>query len=153
MIPQTEMPAALPSPPPVPPPSVPRRFLDLLAAGDFAALEALFAPDVWLRGLLVREVHESSTAAGAAAAFRDWVGSPHGARMLDGEHETSAGRERLRYRFLVRPKWAPEQWHVIEQTGYCRVKEGRISRLDVACTGYFPAADDLVAAAGVDGPG
>lgn len=114
----------------------------LLAAlrdGDFAALETLLAPDVWLRNLLVKQLHESTTAADAVEAFRSWVASPHGAVMLDSEHRPLANRELLRYRFLVRPVWAPDRWHVLEQTGYCRVKDGRISRLDLACTGYFPA--------------
>jgi hypothetical protein len=135
------------APPPPPLPSVqpvPARFLELLGEGDFAALAELFTEDVWLRALLVREVHEETTAAGAAEAFRDWVGSPHGARLLEAEHHTVAGRERLRYRFLVRPTWAPDAWHVLEQTGFCRVKDGRISRFDLACTGYFPAGDELL---------
>ena len=134
-----------PTPSPMPPPQpVPARFLDLLGRGDFDAVGELLAPDVWLRALLVREVHESNTAAGAVAALRDWVGSPHGARILDAEHQPVTGREWLRYRFLVRPTWAPEAWHVIEQTGFCRVKDGRISRLDLVCTGYFPATGALL---------
>lgn len=132
--------------PSAPPPAedVSARFLDLLARGDFAAVGELLTPNVWVRALLVREVHESNTAAAAVEALRDWVGSPHGARILDAEHRPMAGRERLRYRFLVRPKWAPETWHVLEQTGYCRVKDGRISRLDLVCTGYYPADDELL---------
>jgi len=108
---------------------------------DFAAVEELLAPDVWLRGLLVRTVHESRTAAGAVEALRSWVGSPIGAVMLESEHRPLGNRELLRYRFLVRPHWAPDRWHAVEQTGYCRAADGRITRIDLACTGYFPAEE------------
>ena len=130
---------AAPPPPALGPGGVPKALLAALRDGDFEALETLLAPDVWLRNLLVKQLHESTTAADAVEAFRSWVGSPHGAVMLDCEHRSLANRELLRYRFLVRPVWAPDDWHVLEQTGYCRVKDGRISRLDLACTGYFPA--------------
>ncbi len=66
--------------------------------------------------------------------------------MLTSEHSTMASREYLRYRFLVLPPWAPEEWHVIEQAGFCRVKECQISRLDIVCTGFHPAREEPVAA-------
>lgn len=59
------------------------------------------------------------------------------------EHHTMAGREFVRYRFMLRPGWAPERWHVIEQAGYCRVHDGVITRMDLACTGYFPIEDEV----------
>jgi hypothetical protein len=30
---------------------------------------------------------------------------------------------------------------VIEQTGFCRVKDGRISRIDLVCTGFHPLTE------------
>ncbi len=113
-------------------------FLAALSAGDFEALERLLAPDVWMRNLLVRSVAESHGARQAVEAFRSWIGGPHGSRMIDSDHHPMAGREFLRYRFLVRPEWSPERWHVIEQAGFCRVRDGRITRLDLACSGYYP---------------
>jgi hypothetical protein len=47
----------------------------------------------------------------------------------------------VRYRVAERPAWVPEQWHVIAQTGYLRVRDGRISRLDLVCTGYHPVVE------------
>lgn len=123
-------------------PEVPRRFLEALRHGRFDELGTLFAPDMWLRNLLTRTVHESNTVVAAVEAFRGWVGTPHGRRMLQAEHHPMAGREFIRYRFLLRPAWAPERWHVIEQSGYCRVQDGVISRMDLACTGYFPVEAD-----------
>lgn len=126
--------------------TVPLAFLARLRDGDFEAIEELLAPDVWLRSLLVRKVHESNTAAEAVAALRSWVGSPHGAEVIETDHHPMAGREFIRYRVLVRPTWAPDRVHVLEQVGYCRVKEGLITRLDLVCTGYH-AVDEPPAAA------
>ncbi|HVS14554.1 MAG TPA: NAD(P)/FAD-dependent oxidoreductase [Thermoanaerobaculia bacterium] len=113
-------------------------FLDALHRRDFDALERLLAPDVWMRALLPKKVREEHDAAGAAAAYRLWYGGAGECRMLDAEHHTMAGREYVRYRFVVRPDFAPEQWHLVEQAGFCRVKDGRISRLDLVCTGFHP---------------
>ena len=110
-------------------------------ADDFDALEDCLAPDVWFRALQPRQLHESTTARAAADAFRSWFGGDSRAEILETDHHTVGGREYLRYRFLVHPYWAPEQPHVIEQTGFCRIKDGRISRLDIVCTGFFPIAD------------
>jgi hypothetical protein len=112
--------------------------LRCLDAGDFDGLERLLAPTVWLRAVLVRRVHETSTARGAVDALRAWTATPHGRLLVDAGHHRMAGREFVRYRFLLRPPWAPEEWRVMEQCGYLRVCEGRISRLDLACSGYHP---------------
>lgn len=146
-------PAAAPTAPSPEPAAVVEHFLDLLRDGDFDALEALFTEDAWIRALLVKTVHESTDAAGAAAGLRQWVGSPHGRKMLDRGRHGLAGRQFLRYRFLVRPFFAPEQWHVVEQSGYCRVVDGRIRRMDLACTGYFPADPEEVRRAGLEPDG
>lgn len=115
------------------------RFLEVLGRVDFEELERCLTRDVWFRALLPRRIHESNTARDAAAAYRSWFEGAGGSRLLESDHHTMAGREYLRYRFLFRPDWAPDRWHVSEQTGFCRVKDGLISRLDVVCTGVFPA--------------
>jgi 2-polyprenyl-6-methoxyphenol hydroxylase-like FAD-dependent oxidoreductase len=154
--------------PPAPRPSdeVAVAFIQALARRDWAAIERLLAPEVWMRALLPSRVHEEKTAAGALAIFRKWFDAPT-TRLLEAEHHTLAGREHLCYRFLVR-RDHPETpgrkiaggkagdggqpstssggagdlspWHLVEQTGFCRVKDGRISRLDLACTGFHPIA-------------
>ena len=119
-----------------------RRFLGALARYDFDELEACLAPNVWFRALLPKSVHESGNAWEAADAYRSWYGSASRFELLAAEQYTMAGREYLRYRFRVLPPWAPREWHVIEQAGFCRVKEGRISRLDIVCTGFHLLAEE-----------
>jgi hypothetical protein len=115
-------------------------FLGALARKDFAAVERLLAPDVWMRALLPKRMREETTAAGAAALYRHWYGEAVESRFVEAEHHAleGIGRVYLRYRFAVRPDFAPDRWHLVEQAGFCRVKDGRISRIDVVCTGYHP---------------
>ena len=115
-------------------------FLDALRRRDFAALERLLAPNVWMRALLPSKMREEHDAAGAVAAYRQWYGGAGAGecRMVDAEHHVMAGRDYVRYRFLLRPDFAPDRWHLIEQAGFVRVKDGRISRIDVVCTGFHP---------------
>ena len=115
-------------------------FLDALRRRDWSALETLLAPDVWMRALLPKRVLEENTAIGVAAAYRRWYGGNGECQLLQAEHQTMVGREYLRYRFLLRPDFAPEQWHVVEQTGFCKIQDGRITRLDLVCTGFHPVA-------------
>jgi flavin-dependent dehydrogenase len=112
-------------------------FLDALRRRDWTALEQLLTPDVWMRALLPKRVLEENTAIGAVANYRRWYGGVD-SQMLQAEHQTMIGRDYLRYRFLVRPEFAPAQWHVVEQTGFVRVRDGRITRIDMVCTGFHP---------------
>lgn len=118
-----------------------RRFLDALARRDFDELEALLAPDVWFRALLPRSIHETRSAGEAIAALRDWYGGASEFEPLTADRYRMANREHLRYRFRLLPAWAPEEWHEIEQAGFCRVRDGRISRLDVVCSGFHATGE------------
>jgi flavin-dependent dehydrogenase len=114
-------------------------FIEALARRDWTAMERMLTPEVWMRALLPKRLHEETTAAGTLAMFRTWFGAPD-SRLLEAEHHTLAGREHLCWRFLVRRDHAETPWHLVEQTGFCKVKDGRISRLDLVCTGFHPIA-------------
>lgn len=120
------------------PATVARTFLDTLARRDFVALSDLFTEDVWFRILLPRQTVEAHTAARTVAALYQWYGTAVGFEVQQLDHHTMAGREFVAYRFRLRPEWAPGQWHVIEQSGYVRIRDGRIARLDLVCTGFHP---------------
>ena len=127
---------------PLAPASVARIFLDTLAGRDFVALRDLFADDVWFRILLPRHTVEEHTADGTVAALYRWYGTANELEVHDLDHHTMAGREFVSYRFRLRPEWAPEHWHLIEQSGYVRIRDGRITRLDLVCTGFHPVDPD-----------
>jgi hypothetical protein len=114
------------------------RFLEALVQRDEASLLALLDPDVWLRAMLVREVVEERDAVATLARFHGWFGSAVACEVLHAATTPIASRHHVTYRFLLRPAWAPDVWHLIEQSGYLRVRDGRISRLDLVCTGFHP---------------
>jgi hypothetical protein len=118
-----------------------RRFVDALATWDPPALHALLDPEVWFRAMLVREVVERHDATATVALLDDWFGSAVQRELVGAGSEQLSTREHLTYRFLLRPQWAPDVWHEIEQTGYARIRDGRIRRLDLVCTGFAPRPD------------
>ncbi|MFA9432183.1 hypothetical protein [Egicoccus sp. AB-alg2] len=117
-----------------------RQFVDALVAWDGTAVRELLSDEVWLRALLVREFVEHHDAAAALSVLHGWYGSAHETQLLHADVATVGTRQRLTYRVRLRPAWAPQTWHVIEQTGYVRVVDGLIGRLDLACTGFQPEA-------------
>ena len=122
--------------------AVARRLMDAIVTRDFDGLSAILAADVWMRALLPREIVETHSAADTTEIFRGWL-APHDAlEVRSTEQHTVEGREFFAYNLLLRPDWAPDVWHVLEQSGYCRVVNDRVSRIDLVCTGYFPTDAD-----------
>jgi hypothetical protein len=112
--------------------------LEAVATRDHRGLRALLHDDVWVRAMLVRETVERFDAEGAVELFDGWFGQAAELQVLHTDWRPIAPREHLVYRFRLRPAWAPEVWHVIEQSGYLRAHEGRVRRLDLVCTGFVP---------------
>jgi hypothetical protein len=115
-------------------------FVGCLSRFDFEGMRSLLADDVWFRILLPKRMLEATCATEVVDAFMGWFAEAEEIRFLDGERHSMAGREHLCYRYLLRPDWHAEAWYTVEQAGYCRVREGRISRLDLVCTGFHPAS-------------
>jgi hypothetical protein len=114
--------------------------LHAIVEHDVPALRRLLAPDVWFRALVVRELVEHHEVAPVLDAFDGWFGQAAEVQVCLAETASAGSRELLRYRLRLRPAWAPDVWHVIEQTGYARVADGRVRRLDLLCTGFVPEA-------------
>ena len=119
--------------------SVTQRLLDAIVTRDFDAMSAVLAPDVRMRALLPHSIVETDTAAAAVDTFREWFGTHKSYEAVTAVQHTIGAREFLSYNLHVRPDWAPDQWHTVEQSGYCRIADDRVTRLDLVCTGYFPA--------------
>lgn len=121
--------------------AVAEQFLAAVVSRDHGALRALLADDVWLRGMVVREVIERHDADGALEVFQGWFGGAIDVEVVDVSAEPVATRVRVAYRLRLRPDWAPDVWHLIEQTGYLRVHDSTIRRIDLVCTGFAPEVD------------
>ena len=103
--------------------AVARRLLNAIVTRDFDGLCAILAADVWMRALLPREFVETHSAAAATDVVRSWFAPHEALEVVSTEHHTVEGREFLAYNLLVRPDWAPDVWHAVEQSGYCRVAD------------------------------
>lgn len=112
--------------------------LDAIVQRDRFALTAILAPDVWLRAMVVRDVIERHGAGAAIEVFDGWFGHAHELQVLWTASYPVATREHVSYRLRLRPDWAPDTWHLIEQSGYVRVLDGRVRRIDLGCTGFVP---------------
>lgn len=120
------------------PTSVTHRFLGALARRAFPEVADTLAPNVWMRAMLVREIREAHDVAATIALLEEWFAAAESFEIRELEHATVEGRQRLRWQFVLRPAWAPGTPHRIEQVGYAAIHRGRISRLDVVCTGFHP---------------
>jgi hypothetical protein len=129
-------PPFLPTAPARPVSTIGQRLIEAVVAWDEPAVRALLADDLWFRALLVRDVVEHHDAAAAMEMFYGWYGSAYDTELVSLATEAVTTRERLTYRVRLRPAWEPGVWHLIEQTGYLRAVDGRISRLDLTCTGF-----------------
>lgn len=114
------------------------RFLEALTARDHGTLGDQLAPDVWLRALLPRHLDEHRGAADVADTFRGWYGTAVAFEPLSVSHDTVVGKERVAYRFLLRPDWAPDTWHVIEQVAFLSIRDDLVRKIDLVCTGFMP---------------
>lgn len=123
---------------PRPDAQVARAFLHAVVTRDERTLQGLLAVDVWTRAMVVRELLERHDAETTVALFDGWFGSAHDLQVVHAVTYPALTREAVTYRLRLRPAWAPDVWHAIEQTGYLRLQDGRIRRLDLVCTGFVP---------------
>jgi hypothetical protein len=113
-------------------------FLDAIEARDFQSFRALLADDVWCRAMLVRQVVELHSADETLRLFEDWYATPEELQLEARDHHPMMGRAFVRYRLRLRPQWAPDRWHRIEQAGYLTTASSQLSRIDLTCTGFYP---------------
>jgi hypothetical protein len=118
--------------------AVARRLLDAIVTRDFDLISVILAPDARMRALLPRDIVQTDSAEAAVERFRDWFGTHDSCAVIATEQHTVEEREFVSYTLRVRPDWAPDVFHIVEQSGYCRVADDRVTRLDLVCTGYFP---------------
>ncbi|MDX1385517.1 MAG: nuclear transport factor 2 family protein, partial [Thermoanaerobaculia bacterium] len=135
ILPVTERSSATPEPPSSPW-EVAESFLDRLRRREITSLGEILAADVWLRALLPGDTREERGAAAVVATFRGWFERAAEITLVHSQHHSLGTRELVGYRYRVRKQAGDSDLYLVEQTGYCRVKDGRIRRLDVVCTGY-----------------
>ena len=107
-----------------------------LTERDFARLAGTLAPDVRMRALIPPGPVELSGSELAAARFASWFGESEGLELI---HAGSAEvGDRLHVFYRLRVKRPGDPWKLIEQHLFCALDEGRITALDLLCSGFRP---------------
>jgi len=114
---------------------VTRRFLDAVAERDYTGMRACLANDARLRALVPTRLREDEGADAVVARFRFWWDDIEDFQLIEASADDVADRTHLRYRIGGRDEGVES---VMEQHAYAKVEEGRITALDLVCSGWRP---------------
>jgi hypothetical protein len=118
-------------------------FLEGLAAQDFARLGGALAAGACLRALVPSGLREWAGADAIARQFARWFGDTGNFELVEATVGEVGGRLHLHWRLRLRAERLGTGWFTVEQQAYADTgDDGRITRLDLLCTGYRPEADD-----------
>lgn len=115
--------------------SVATAFLSALARQDWAEVQSLLARGVSFRVLTPRALRAADDDAGMMDWLARWFGDADELTMLQSEVTTMHDRVSLSYRFRAHK----DRWYIIEQRGYADILNGKITSLNLVCSGFRPA--------------
>ncbi|MEO8286279.1 MAG: nuclear transport factor 2 family protein [Chloroflexota bacterium] len=115
-----------------------QRFLAALARRDFEGLEACFQPDARFRALVPSGVREGIGPEHTVAWFYLWFGTAEQFEMQKMDTERMHDRLHICYRIRLIKEGLLQS---IEQQAYCEVTGGRISVMNLLCSGFRPEAN------------
>jgi SnoaL-like domain len=110
--------------------------VEALVERDFDGLAATLAPDVDMRALIPPGPVEVSGAEAAAAKYASWFGRFDEVRLVRSDIYNVGDRLHVSYR--LRAKEPDDLWKIVEQHLFCALGEGRITTLDLLCSGFRP---------------
>jgi hypothetical protein len=114
-------------------------FLAGLAAQDFGQIGAALSADAHLRALLPAGLRDWTGAGAIADRFAGWFGDTEHFELADAGVVEVGGRLHLHWRLRLRAERLGAGWFTVEQQAYADTgDDGRITRLDLLCTGYRP---------------
>ena len=117
-------------------------FLEGLAAQNFTQLGGALAADVRLRALLPPGLREWTGADVIADQFAYWFGDTGNFELVEATIGEIGGRLHLHWRLRLQAERLGTGWFTVEQQAYADTDDsGRITRLDLLCTGYRPGGD------------
>ncbi len=118
-------------------------FLEGLAAQDFAQLGDALAAGARLRALLPPGLREWIGAEVIADQFACWFGDTDDFELVEATVGEVGGRLHLHWRLRLQAQRLGAGWFTVEQQAYADTGDGgRITRLDLLCTGYRPEGDN-----------
>ncbi len=108
-------------------------FLEGLRRRDFGAIRKRLDPGVRFRALIPPGVSEATSAEAAVDSLREWFADLLEFELIDWDVEPLADRLHLTYRIRGRDE---EGVFLVQQQVYCDVAEGRITTMDLLCSGF-----------------
>ncbi len=111
-----------------------RDFVAALQHQDWERLAASFDATVRFRGLTPRGLREAGERAAAAHYLQKWFGDADELRLVSSEVELMRDRLHIAYRFRAHE----DRWYVVEQHVFCSIEAGRVTRMDLLCSGFLP---------------
>jgi hypothetical protein len=111
-------------------------FVTSLVDGDTPRLATTLDPDVQMRALIPPGPIEVLGAEAVAGKFAAWFGNAEELELIRSISEPVADRLHVSYRLRVRR--AGDAWNVVEQHLLCAHAGGRITALDLVCSGFRP---------------
>jgi SnoaL-like domain len=112
------------------------RLVAALAERDFPRLAETLTPDVRMRALLPPGPIELSGADTAASKFSSWFADAEEFELIRSGGDTVADRLHVFYRLRV--KKPGDHRKIVEQHLLCALDGGRITAIDLVCTGFRP---------------
>ncbi len=108
-------------------------WIQALAEKQLDRLEQFCHPEVVSRLLTPRHYFELDNAVDLVAKYHDWFDECTDLQVVETRVDRVGGRLGIFYRFRLRKR---EDWYVIEQQVYCTLRDGRVERLHLLCSGF-----------------
>ncbi len=108
------------------------RFITAIARRDWDELAACLDAAVELRALTPSGLRSADGRAPAASFLQDWFGEPDQLARLSSDVRLIEDRLHVSYRFRAHK----DRWYLIEQHAYCSVERGKITQIDLLCSGF-----------------
>ena len=116
--------------------AVGRGFVAAIERQAWAELAALFDPTVQFRALIPKDLREADDRAAAANYLQRWFGDADQLVLVSSEVELMHDRVHITYRVREHE----DQWYLVEQQAYCTIRDGKINKMDLLCSGFRPEA-------------
>lgn len=109
-------------------------FVTALAACDFERLHRCLAPDVRFRALIPPGPITATGATETVTLLRKWFGDSQDVRLIEKQVGLVGDRVSISYRLELEEDGS----RVVEQHAYADVANGRITAVDLLCSGFRP---------------
>jgi ketosteroid isomerase-like protein len=115
--------------------AVSEQLVAAIASQDTAAIAACLTADAHLRALIPSGLTGRTGASEAAALIAAWFGDSTELDLVEMEADEVGDRSHVAYRFTGVEEGEP---YIVEQHLYCTVRDGKIERADLLCSGFRP---------------